>query len=158
MPVAASRCHLIQMLQSALTCTNGCSCWSPDEGNSPGFFPYHGCALPTELGGQVTILQLGADIVAATLMKRPIIEHSSAYSADDATGSLLQQPSNALLTSYPAPSTAHAPGTSHRRSRVLNAPPRRASGQGTQWHQAAHVGPEREPHCSPQCRTLAAAA
>ena len=26
--VAASRCYLIQMLRSALTCTNGCSCWS----------------------------------------------------------------------------------------------------------------------------------
>jgi hypothetical protein len=28
-------------------------------------FPYHGCALPTELGGQVTVLQLEVDIVAA---------------------------------------------------------------------------------------------
>jgi hypothetical protein len=36
--VAASRCYLIQMLRSALTCTNGCSCWSTDEENSPGFF------------------------------------------------------------------------------------------------------------------------
>jgi hypothetical protein len=34
--------------------------------------PYHGCALPTELGGQVTVLQLGDDIVAAMPMKRPI--------------------------------------------------------------------------------------
>jgi hypothetical protein len=36
--------------------------------------------------------------------------------------------SNALLTSYPVPSTAHAPGASHRRPRVLTAPPRRHSG------------------------------
>jgi hypothetical protein len=36
--IAASRCYLIQMLRSALACTNGCSCWSPDEENSPGFF------------------------------------------------------------------------------------------------------------------------
>ena len=36
--IAASRCYLIQMLRSALTCTNGCSCWSPDEENSPRFF------------------------------------------------------------------------------------------------------------------------
>ena len=36
--LAASRCYLIQMLRSALTCTNGCSCWSPDEENSSGFF------------------------------------------------------------------------------------------------------------------------
>src|SRR4029453_17127920 len=41
------------MLRSALTCIDGCSCWSPDEENSPQSFPYHGCALPTELGGQV---------------------------------------------------------------------------------------------------------
>src|SRR5215207_4132827 len=32
--LAASRCYLIQMLGSALTCANGCSCWSPDEKNS----------------------------------------------------------------------------------------------------------------------------
>src|SRR5512132_1460221 len=36
--LAASRCYLIQMLRSALTCTNGCSCWSPDEENSPRVF------------------------------------------------------------------------------------------------------------------------
>src|SRR5215210_1161417 len=29
-PVATTRCYLIQMLRTALTCTNGCSCWSPD--------------------------------------------------------------------------------------------------------------------------------
>src|SRR5215218_1779925 len=40
--IAASRCYLIQMLRSAMTCTNGCSCWSPDERNSPPVFPYHG--------------------------------------------------------------------------------------------------------------------
>src|SRR5215212_3094682 len=33
--IAASRCYLIHMLQSALTCANGCSCWSADEENSP---------------------------------------------------------------------------------------------------------------------------
>jgi len=38
MLIAATRCYLIQMLRSALTCTNGCSCWSPDEENSPGVF------------------------------------------------------------------------------------------------------------------------
>jgi hypothetical protein len=37
-PVAAIHCHLIQMLRSALTCTNGCSCWSPDEENRLRFF------------------------------------------------------------------------------------------------------------------------
>jgi hypothetical protein len=36
--IAASRCYLIQMLRCALTCTNGCSCWSADEENSLGFF------------------------------------------------------------------------------------------------------------------------
>ena len=34
----ASRCYLIQMLRSALPCTNGCSCWSLDEKNSPQIF------------------------------------------------------------------------------------------------------------------------
>src|SRR5215216_2205463 len=32
--LAASRCYLIQMLRSALTCANGCSCWSTGEENS----------------------------------------------------------------------------------------------------------------------------
>jgi hypothetical protein len=36
--IAASRCYLIQMLGSLLTCANGCSCWSPDEENSLRFF------------------------------------------------------------------------------------------------------------------------
>jgi transposase-like protein len=27
-----------RMLRWAMTCTNGCSCWSPDEENSPRFF------------------------------------------------------------------------------------------------------------------------
>ena len=36
--LAANRCYLIQILRSALTCTIGCSCWSPDEENSPRFF------------------------------------------------------------------------------------------------------------------------
>ena len=70
--IAATRCYLIQMLRSALTRANGCSCWSADEENSARFFLTHGCALPTELGGQVTVLQLDTDIVAAMLMKRPI--------------------------------------------------------------------------------------
>jgi hypothetical protein len=34
-----------------------------DEENTPHIFPYHGCALPTELGGQVTVPQLDAEIV-----------------------------------------------------------------------------------------------
>jgi hypothetical protein len=58
---------------------------------APGF-PYHGCALPTELGGQVAVLQLDADIISTTPMSDRQIQHSSAYSADDATGSLLHQP------------------------------------------------------------------
>jgi hypothetical protein len=37
MLIAATRCYLIQMLGSVLTCTNGCSCWSADEENSPEF-------------------------------------------------------------------------------------------------------------------------
>jgi hypothetical protein len=37
-PAAASRCYLIQMLRWQMTSTNGCSCWSADEENSPRFF------------------------------------------------------------------------------------------------------------------------
>jgi hypothetical protein len=36
--IAATRCYLIQMLRSALTCTNGRSCWSPDEENNSRIF------------------------------------------------------------------------------------------------------------------------
>jgi hypothetical protein len=36
--IAATRCYLIQMLRSALTCTNGCSCWSPGEENTSHIF------------------------------------------------------------------------------------------------------------------------
>jgi hypothetical protein len=30
-PLGAIRCYLVERLYSALTCTNGCSCWSPHE-------------------------------------------------------------------------------------------------------------------------------
>jgi hypothetical protein len=39
-----------------------------ERGEQPQVFPYHGCALPTELGGQVTVPQLGTDIVSTTPM------------------------------------------------------------------------------------------
>jgi hypothetical protein len=106
-PIAASRCYLIQMLRCALTCTNGCSCWSPDEENSPLVFPYHGCALPTELGGQVIVSQLGTDIVSTTPMKRPInrapisIQRRRCYRITAASNQ--PKPSSAA---HPAPSTA----------------------------------------------------
>src|SRR4029450_10283868 len=93
MLTAATRCYLIQMLGLALTYTNGCSCWSPDEENSPSVFPYHGCALPTELGGQVTVLQLDSDIVSTTPMKRPINGVRISIQRRRATGSLVHQPS-----------------------------------------------------------------
>jgi hypothetical protein len=111
--IAASRCYLIQMLRSALTCTNGCSCWSLDERNSAHVFPYHGCALPTELGGQV---------IASAVRHR----HCS-RDADEETGkSSTQQhttptmipdrccinPANALLISSPL-------RRPHPRSRLL---------------------------------------
>jgi hypothetical protein len=35
------------------------------RGESSPDFPYHGCALPTELGGQVTLLQLDLGIATA---------------------------------------------------------------------------------------------
>src|ERR687892_130957 len=66
---------LIQMLRSTLTCANGCFGWSSDEENRAQVFPYHGCALPTELGGRVLSVQLASDIAAAMLMKGPHIGH-----------------------------------------------------------------------------------
>jgi hypothetical protein len=33
MPLGAIRCYLLDGLCSSLACTNGCSCWSPPEGN-----------------------------------------------------------------------------------------------------------------------------
>jgi hypothetical protein len=89
-------------------------------------FPYHGCALPTELGGQVTILQLGTDIVAATPMKRPInraltsIQRRRCYRITAA--STQQRPPHQL------PCAVHRP-----RSRHLTPPasrPERAATQG----------------------------
>jgi hypothetical protein len=41
------------------------------RGESPQSFPYHGCALPTELGGKSLFLQLETDIAAVILMKGP---------------------------------------------------------------------------------------
>ena len=68
--IAASRCYLIQMLQCSLTCTNGCSCWSPNEENSPRVFLTMDALYRLSYGGQITVLQLGDDIVATTRMKR----------------------------------------------------------------------------------------
>jgi hypothetical protein len=76
-----------------LTCTNGCSYWSADEENSPRIFLTHGCALPTELGGQVTVLQLGADIVAATLMKSLANRALTSIQRRRCSESMLYQPS-----------------------------------------------------------------
>ena len=36
-PITAARCYLIHMLPISIDLHNGCSCWSPDEENSPGF-------------------------------------------------------------------------------------------------------------------------
>ena len=88
MLIAASRCYLIQMLRSALTCTNGCSCWSADEENSPQSFPYHGCALPTELGGKLPFLQLNADILSLDAVKGPTHRTLLSLHRRDDTGSL----------------------------------------------------------------------
>jgi hypothetical protein len=41
------------------------------RGESAQVFPYHGCALPTELGGQVLFLQLGTNIAAVMLIEGP---------------------------------------------------------------------------------------
>jgi hypothetical protein len=126
MLIVANRCHLIQMLGSAVTCVNGCSCWSPDEENSPQGFPYHGCALPTELGGQVTALQLGTDIVAATPMRRPVnrvltsIKRRRCYRI-------------AAASTQPTPSSSAHPCAVHRpRSSYLTPPASRPDRAATQ--------------------------
>jgi hypothetical protein len=87
--IAASRCYLIQMLRCPLTSANGCSCWSPDEENSPRIFLTMDALYRLSQGGKLLVLQFDADIVAAMLMNVTCIGHSSAYSADDDTGSLL---------------------------------------------------------------------
>jgi hypothetical protein len=60
--IAASRCYLIQMLGSAVTCANGCSCWSPNERNRPRVFltidarvvhvPMHHLTYPRNRAGE----------------------------------------------------------------------------------------------------------
>jgi hypothetical protein len=100
--LAATRCYLIQMLRWALTCTNGCSCWSAGEENSPQFFPYHGCALPTELGGRVSVLQLDADIVAVMLMKATCTSETHQHTAPMMIPDrCCIGPANGFLISYP---------------------------------------------------------
>jgi hypothetical protein len=147
MLIAASRCYLIQMLRSVLTCTNDCSCWSADEENSSRVFPYHGCALPTKLGGQVTVLRVrhrhcSRDADEAT-DKSGTHRHIAPTMLLDHCGI---NPANALLTSYPAPSTAHASGASHRRASRPDRAATPALRLGTRWHQPAGVNPERKPH------------
>jgi hypothetical protein len=46
-----------------------------DQENRAQVFPYHGCALPTELGGQLLFLQLDASIPSE--MHRKIPEHQA---------------------------------------------------------------------------------
>jgi hypothetical protein len=70
-------------------------------------------------------------------MKRPQIEHSSAYNTDDATGSLQHQPSHALFISSACAVHRSRSKSSHRRLRLLTTPPLTKWGQGTRWHQAA---------------------
>jgi hypothetical protein len=107
--IAASRCYLIQMLRSALTCTSGCSCWSPDEENRLRFFLTHGCALRTELGAS------GCSVVRRRDKGRdpdgrPAHWHSSAYSTTvipiDASSTGQRLPHQVA----PAPPHRHAPG------------------------------------------------
>jgi hypothetical protein len=153
-PAGASCCqsrYLIQMLGSALTCANGCSCWSPYEENSPQFF-------------------LTMDVFcrpARGTSYRSAARHRHCINADEETDkssthrhiapTMLPDhcginSANALLTSYPVPSTAHA-------IRCFTPPasrPDRAATQalrlGTRWHQLAGVSPEREPHSSSHSR------
>jgi hypothetical protein len=129
MPVAAIRCYLIQILRSTLTCANGCSCWSPDEENSPQSFPYHGCALPTELGGQVTVLRLNTDILAANAREGDTyIEHSLAYSAAADTESPPHRLASGFLISSrlrrPSAPVSPRPSAGLGRVRVRCQPPR----------------------------------
>jgi len=55
--IAASRCYLIQMLRSALTCTNGCSYWSPDEENSPRVFLTMDALYRLNLGNAFSLIE-----------------------------------------------------------------------------------------------------
>jgi hypothetical protein len=102
-------CYLIQMLGWHWTCTNGCSCWSPDEENRLRFFLTHGCALRTELGAS------GCSVVRRRDKGRdpdgrPAHWHSSAYSTTvipiDASSTGQRLPHQVA----PAPPHRHAPG------------------------------------------------
>jgi|SRR5215216_573560 len=102
-------CYLIQILGWHWTCTNGCSCWSPDEENRLRFFLTHGCALRTELGAS------GCSVVRRRDKGRdpdgrPAHWHSSAYSTTvipiDASSTGQRLPHQVA----PAPPHRHAPG------------------------------------------------
>jgi len=110
MLIAATRCQLIQMLRSALTCTNGCSCWSPDEENSPRNFPYHRCALPTELGGK-SLFTVRRRYCSCNTDKETCTSGTHQHTARTmiADRSCID-PANAFLNSSLRRPTAHAPG------------------------------------------------
>jgi hypothetical protein len=48
-PLGATRSYLLDTLYLALTCTNGCSCWSPLEEIWPWFVVVSDALVPTEL-------------------------------------------------------------------------------------------------------------
>jgi hypothetical protein len=137
-PIAASRCYLIQMLRSVLTCTNGCSCWSPDEENSPNVFPYHGCALPTELGGQVIVSTVRDRYSSVMRRKRP--EHSSAH----------QHPAPMMIPDPCGIVPPHAPGNSSGQTaadRVLHVQRSLSHSGSSPRRSRASVAAHRRPPC-----------
>src|SRR5215211_5056758 len=56
---------------------------------------------------------------------------------------------DASMSQIDPPGRGRVHRSAPRRLRALIAPPCRHADQGTRWHQAAYVSPEREPHCSP---------
>jgi hypothetical protein len=64
MLIAAIRCYSIHTLRSSLTCTNGCSCWSADEENSPGVFLTMDALY--RLSGDTALLKVREPDLAAT--------------------------------------------------------------------------------------------
>src|SRR5215204_5896061 len=78
-PLDASRCYLVERLYSTLTCMNGCSCWSPPEGNGSGFVVvsdtrYHCATRPYLLSTQFT-LRLGG-LAAPSVAGPPCLQPS----------------------------------------------------------------------------------
>ena len=101
--IAASRCYLIQMLRSALTCTNGCSCWSSNEGNRPRVFLTMDALYRLSLGRASYRFCSSTPIFQCTKQK------------ETQTSSMHQHPAPMMIPDRCGTVPPHAPGTTRVR-------------------------------------------